>query len=167
MKTNTKAALLNLTIEPEIVATEPLWFLYVEKTGPFMQTAPKAWEELRKVAQTQLDSNQINGGLSLSGIDKSKKGDDAFQLQAGFNMKGKPASIPAGLQFRELKGGKYARFLLTGSYSQLPEAYPRVLAIVDQSPLKMREDFCIEKYLNNPATTPEAELLTEILIPIL
>jgi effector-binding domain-containing protein len=165
MKTNIKPA-LNLTIELEIVVTKPLWFLYVEKTGPFMQTAPKAWEELRKV-MPQLDSNQINGGLSLSRFDKSKKGDGALQLQAGFNMKGKPASIPAGLQFRELKGGKYARFLLTGPYSQLPEAYPRALSIVDQSPLKIRKDFCIEKYLNNPTTTLEAELLTEILIPIL
>jgi effector-binding domain-containing protein len=30
----------------------------------------------------------------------------------------------------------------------------------------MRGDFCIENYVNDPRTTPEEKLLTQILIPM-
>ena len=32
--------------------------------------------------------------------------------------------------------------------------------------LKRRDDFCVESYVNDPKTTPESELVTEILIPV-
>ena len=64
------------------------------------------------------------------------------------------------------KGGKYARFVLTGSYSNLGAASGRVFERVKELDLKRRDDFCIESYVNDPKTTPESELVTEILIPI-
>ena len=73
--------------------------------------------------------------------------------------------LPAGLRYSKFEGGKYSRFVLTGSYSNLPQASGRVFEIVSEKKLKLRGDYCIEHYANDPKTTPEEQLVTEILIP--
>jgi effector-binding domain-containing protein len=56
---------------------------------------------------------------------------------------------------------------LTGPYPQLGAATGRVFQIVDERKIPMRDDYCIENYVNDPRTTPEERLITEILIPTL
>ena len=85
--------------------------------------------------------------------------------RAGFAVSGKPETLPPGFQYEEFQGGKYARFVLTGSYSQLPEACGKVFSIVEKTNLPMRDGFFGENYVNDPNTTPEDQLQTEILIP--
>jgi DNA gyrase inhibitor GyrI len=75
------------------------------------------------------------------------------------------ADFPEGLQSTKIKGGKYSRFVLTGPYSGLTEAYGRVFEIVAETKIGLRDDYCIENYVNDPRTTPEQQLITEILIP--
>ena len=76
------------------------------------------------IATGQLDESEIAGAVALSRIDETKTGDAAYVYQAGVLLKAKPAGVPDGLRSRQLKTGKYARFLLMGSYSQLSAAYP-------------------------------------------
>jgi len=78
-----------------------------------------------------------------------------------------PKNLPAGLSFVNFEGGKYSRFVLTGPYSDLPAASGRVFQIVSEKKIQQRDDFCIENYLNDPRTTPEDQLVTEIFIPTL
>jgi DNA gyrase inhibitor GyrI len=40
-----------------------------------------------------------------------------------------------------------------------------VFEIVAKNNMMLRMDFCIEHYVNNPQTTPEDRLITEILVP--
>jgi effector-binding domain-containing protein len=40
-----------------------------------------------------------------------------------------------------------------------------VFEIVAEKKIQMRDDYCIENYTNDPRTTPEEQLVTEILIP--
>jgi effector-binding domain-containing protein len=54
---------------------------------------------------------------------------------------------------------------LTGPYSGLPEASGRVWAMVSEKKIELRDDYAIENYLNDPKTTPEEQLITEILVP--
>ena len=58
------------------------------------------------------------------------------------------------------------KFVLTGSYSNLPQASGRVFEIVAEKKIQLRDDFCIENYTNDPRTTPEDKLVTEILLPV-
>jgi DNA gyrase inhibitor GyrI len=73
--------------------------------------------------------------------------------------------LPEGIQSMEFDGGKYSRFVLTGPYSEIGAATDHVMKIVSASGLRVRDDYFLENYLNDPATTPEAELITEILVP--
>jgi effector-binding domain-containing protein len=69
------------------------------------------------------------------------------------------------MEYTLFEGGKYSRFVLTGSYSNLPEASGRVFEIVSEKKIRLREDYCIENYVNDPRTTPEEQWVTEILLP--
>lgn len=156
----------NLSGTPTIVTTEPALLLYLEKHGPFHINAPQAWDEFIPLIKSHIQPETILMGVGLSRIDPTKKGNEAFIYQAGMLLKSPPQTMPEGLELRTLGKGKYASFLLTGSYMQLPQAYPAAFEILAKSGYSTRDDFCIEKYVTNPETTPEAKLKTEILIPI-
>ncbi len=116
---------MKLTQEPEIVTWPEMHYIFIEKIGPFQDTAGQAWQELAA----------------------------------------EPKNLPEKLTYEKFKGGKYSRFVLTGSYSNLPEASGRVFEIVAEKKIQVRDDFYIENYANDPRTTPEDQLVTEILIP--
>ena len=73
--------------------------------------------------------------------------------------------LPAGVEYAVFPSGKYSRFVLTGSYSDLPAASRRVFELVAEKKIEVGDNFCIENYVSDPKTTPEAEWITEILIP--
>jgi effector-binding domain-containing protein len=76
----------------------------------------------------------------------------------------RPNNCPKAFNILQFKGGKYSRFVLTGSYSNLPQASGRVFEIVAEKQIQLRDDYCIENYANDPRTTPEEKLITEILV---
>ena len=74
--------------------------------------------------------------------------------------------LPAGMQQRSIEAGKYARFVLTGPYAHIGAAFNRIFQTLAGKQVALRPEFCIENYLNDPRTTPESELKTELLVPI-
>jgi len=126
---------MNLTQEPEIVTWPETQYVFLEKIGPFQNTAPQAWQNLHQLISGISEHSKITGYLSL------------YKVQP------------------KIYRGKYSRFVLTGSYSNLPQASGRVFEIVSEKKIKLRDDYCIEHYVNDPRTTPEEQLVTEILIP--
>lgn len=157
---------LNFTQTPEIIISEPVQLVYLEKHGPFMQSAPAAWHEFSALIDT-LAPEKIKSKISLTYTDKTKQGDNAYTYQAGVILKSQSDIVNPPLAQRTLSAAKYASFLLIGSYAQLSQAYPAIFEILTARKIEIRDDFCMEKYLNDYATTPESELRTEILIPVL
>ena len=150
---------LQLTTTPETVTWPEIHYVFVEKSGPFENTAPQAWQELHQLVPAVEQHNQITGYTSLYRV-------SALIYRAGLSLAAEPRNLPAGLRYSKFPGGRYARFVLTGPYSNLPEASGRVFQIVADQKLPVRDDFNIENYVNDPRTTPESQLITQILIPI-
>jgi effector-binding domain-containing protein len=150
---------LNLSTTPDTVTWPETHYVYIEKTGPFQNTAPQAWEELLKLVPQISEHNQVTAYASLY-----KVGPQIYR--AGVGLAAQPKNLPAGLHYSEFPGGKYARFILTGPYDKLPEASGRVFQMVKEQELPVRDDFNIENYVNDPRTTPASDLVTEILIPV-
>ena len=153
-----KAKLMNLTETPEIVTWPETHYVFVEKIGPFQNTAPAAWGTLHKSVPAISEQNKIAGYMSLY-----KAGPKIYR--AGVSLAVAPQQLPEGLAYEKFKGGKYMKFVLTGPYSNLPQASGRVFTIVAEKKIQLRDDYCIENYANDPRTTPEEKLNTEILIP--
>ena len=87
--------------------------------------------------------------------------------RAGFALAGPPVDLPAGLAYEHFNGGKYARFILTGPYSDLPAASGVVWSTIGEKKTAVRDDFAIENYMNDPRVTPEDQLITHIMIPVM
>lgn len=153
-----KQAPIKLTEEPEIVNWPETHYAFIEAIGPFMETAPKAWGSLHQLIPAILEHNQITKYMSLYKVEPKI-------YRAGVAVAEQPKNLPEGLRYEKFKGGKYSRFVLTGPYSLLPEASRRVFEIVTEKKIQLRDDYCIENYTNDPRTTPEDQLTTEILVP--
>jgi effector-binding domain-containing protein len=149
---------INLTQEPTIVTWPETHYVFVEKIGPFQETAPQAWQTVHPLIPGVSQHNKVTGYMSLY-----KRGPKIYR--AGVSLAEEPKNLPANLKYEKFKGGKYNRFVLTGPYSNLPEASGRVFEIVAEKKIPVRDEYCIENYINDPRTTPEEKLVTEILIP--
>jgi DNA gyrase inhibitor GyrI len=153
-----KSGFMNLTEVPDIVTWPETHYVFIEKIGPFQNTAAQAWKELHQLVPRISERNKITGYMSLY-----KVGPKIYR--AGVSLAAGPENLPEGSQYAQFKGGKYSRFVLTGPYSNLPEACGRVFDIVSETKIQLRDDYYIENYANDPRTTPEQQLVTEILIP--
>jgi predicted transcriptional regulator YdeE len=149
---------MNLTENPEVVHWPETHYAFVEKRGPFSETAPQAWHAAHSLAPLLKEHNRITGYMSLY-----KMGPNVYR--AGFALAAPPVHLPSGLCGEKLEDGKYSRFVLTGPYSNLPEASGRVWKIVSEINVQLRDDYNIENYVNDPKTTPADQLITEILFP--
>ncbi len=149
---------MKLTENPEIVDWPESHYVFIEKVGPFMNTAPAAWQSAHPLVPAISEHNQITRYMSLY------KGRTQI-YRAGFRLAAPPTQLPDGLEYEKFSGGKYSRFVLTGPFSDLPAASKRVYEIVAEKGIEMRDDFSIENYVSDPRTTPAEELITEILVP--
>jgi DNA gyrase inhibitor GyrI len=150
---------MKLTETPEYVNWPPTHYVFVEKTGPIPNNAPLAWQEFQQSLPQLKSSATVTGFLSVYNMHDRL-------YRAGVSVAAKPAKVPESLRYEFLAGGKYARFVRTGPYSDLPQATGRVVEIVSRKKIPLRNDYHIEHYVNDPSTTPEDKLVTEILFPV-
>jgi effector-binding domain-containing protein len=149
---------MNLNETPVPVSWPETHYLFLEKVGPFQTTAPAAWGAVPKLIPAISEHNKITGYMSLY-----KVGPKIYR--AGVSLASPPQQLPEGLAYEKFKGGKYMKFVLTGPYSNLPQASGRVFEIVAEKKIQLRDDWCVENYANDPRNTPEDKLITEILLP--
>ena len=149
---------MHLTETPDTVNWPETHFVFIEKVGPFMDTAPQAWTEVHRLVSAVAEHNQITGYMSLY-----KVGPQIYR--AGVAVAAPPVDLPAELSYEMFGGGKYSRYVLTGSYSNLPKASGLAFQLAEEQKLPLRDGFNIENYVNDPRVTPEDELITEILFP--
>ena len=151
---------MHVTVTPVKITWPKIHYVYIEKIGPFKETAPACWHELQALLPEFRSINKITNFLSLYKVFPEQV------YRAGISVESKPTSLPDGLEYCEFEGGEYLQFIATGPYSGMPEACGIVFDIVQKTRVHIRDDFYIEHYLNDPKDTKESELMTGILIPI-
>lgn len=156
---------MNLTENFEIVTRPITHYVFLEKHGPFAEVAPPTWDEMFPLIASQVDPKRITEFLGLSGVDRSKLGEDSMIYQAGVAVSEPPSSPLKGLQYRTIEAGKYARFVLIGPYNHIWPAFDHIFKKLAENTVELREECCIENYLNDPKVTPEDQLQTELLLP--
>ncbi|HUB30017.1 MAG TPA: AraC family transcriptional regulator, partial [Terracidiphilus sp.] len=77
-----KETTMNLTATFETVTRPLTHYVFLEKRGPFAEVAPPLWNELQPLIP-RLEQSEIREYLGVSGVDKSRAGEDAMIYQAG------------------------------------------------------------------------------------
>jgi len=160
-----KEITMNLSKDFEMVTRPQTFYVFLEKRGPFAEVAPSTWDRMFPLLANQIAENEIVEFLGLSGIDHSNMGEEGMIYQAGVALGHPPAGPLKGLEYRKIESGKYARFLLIGPYAHIASAFDQVFKTLADNNVALREEYCIENYLNDPKITPEDQLRTELLIP--
>ena len=150
---------LSLTLEPNPVEFPATHYVFIERRGSIPQNAPQAWNELHAKLAAIAEHNTITAFLSLYRMDEGI-------YRAGVGVAAPPQQLPAGLSYERFAGGRYRKFVLRGSYTQLGPATGQAMQTVQQQRMRLRDDFNIENYVNDPRNTPEDQLITEILFPV-
>jgi len=110
-----KEARMKLTEEPQIVTWPATHYIFIERIGPFQNTAAQAWQTLHQLVPAISEHNKITGYMSLY-----KVGPTIYR--AGVSLAADPKNLPEGIAYEKFKGGKYSRFVLTGPNANLPQA---------------------------------------------
>jgi effector-binding domain-containing protein len=149
---------IKLNLEPQMVTWPETHYVFIERIGPFQDNAPQAWQNLHPLVPAISAHNKITGYMSFY-----KMGPKIYR--AGVALAAAPTQLLENPKYEKFAGGKYSRFVLTGSYANLPEASGRVHQAVAEKNIPVRDDYFIENYTNDPRITPEDQLITEILVP--
>jgi hypothetical protein len=91
----------NLTQVPDIVTWPETHYVFVEKIGPFQNTAAQAWKDLHQLVPRVSEHNNITGYLSLYKVEPKI-------YRAGVSLAAEPKNLPAGLEYTNSKAGNTA-----------------------------------------------------------
>lgn len=137
----------------------------VRHTGPYAEIGP-AFRQLGKIAGGA-GLLQSPGALMVGVYhdDPNTTPPEKLRSAAGVTIPA-GAKIPDGLVEEKLEGGEFAVTTHLGSYAGLPDAWRRATDAIAAGGRRRRKAASYEIYLNDPTQVPEAELKTEIWIPI-
>jgi AraC family transcriptional regulator len=92
---------------------------------------------------------------------------DELRYDVCFTVPAAVQNLPEGIRLDTVPGGRYAVHTLRGSYGGMHAAFQRMLGRwLPASGEEIDDRPCIEIYLNDPSEVSEAELRTELCIPL-
>lgn len=140
--------------------------LAVRKTGAYSEAAAKAWQTLCSYAGPKglMGPKTKFIGISHDDPDQVAAGDLRYDacitLSRDDQGRGEVKRVTIG-------GGRYAVTVHEGPFEGLKKTYDGIYRDwLPASGEKLRDAACLEIYLNDPDTTPPADLRTEICMPL-
>lgn len=150
-------------MDVRIEMLEPVTVAYVRRQGPYMESAPEAWQALWQWAGRMGRTGDVRDCIGVGHDDPNVTPPEQCTYDACLALAGEVApDDEVGVQ--TLPGGRYAILTLVGSYAQLPAAYDHLRAAHPEGMSDARPAF--ERYLSMPGDVPEAELRTEVCMPV-
>jgi effector-binding domain-containing protein len=92
--------------------------------------------------------------------------DTGFTFQAAVPLAAPPPNPPQGdLAVGKSPSGKALRFVHRGSYDSMDTTYEAITSHLDEKRLEAKDLF-IEEYATDPVSTPEDQLVINVIVPI-
>jgi effector-binding domain-containing protein len=92
--------------------------------------------------------------------------DTGFSFQAAVPIAAAPDNPPKGdIAVGQAPSGRAYKFVHRGSYGAMENTYEAITNFFDERNIESQDMF-IEEYLTDPRTTPEADLVINILVPV-
>jgi AraC family transcriptional regulator len=153
-----------MDIKIETFPAEPAVLL--RQVGPY-EHADAAHLRLRDWVQAEGLMTASSKTLGRSYDDPEQIPRDQLRYDACVTVADIVPDPPEGIRAEMLPGGRYATTLHRGSYSGFTDAFQRLFCLwLPESGEEVADRPCIERYLNDPRETPEAELETILCIPL-
>lgn len=158
-------------VTPEIIEIESIQVLAVRHIGDYSHCS-ESWEKLMKYAYGQ----KFKNGKNLVGKQARRFGisyDDPNTVEISklrydaCLTKDDDVILEEGIREIIIDGGKYARFLHKGSYTELAQTYNQIFSWIMKNEIELRDAPPFDEYLNSdPRRTKPENLRTLIYIPL-
>lgn len=145
----------------------PLRVAAIRHVGPYEQMGPS----FKKVCDWAGQRSLFGPGTKVLGVfhddpktmaKENLRGDAAITVAEGVG-----GDSGQGITITEIEGGPHAVGVLKGPYAQLAAAYDWLFSTwLPTTGRKVKDGPSYEIYLNDEATTPVEDLLTEIRVPL-
>ena len=157
----------SMKMEAEIKQLDDIHVICARETGPYAESAGKAWARIMKFAYSNKLMHKDVRAIGISHDNPSVTEAEHIRFDACVDI---DADISAadGLSKSTIAGGKYAMFLHKGAYEDFPQAYAYIFnEWLPASRHSLRDEPCFEIYLNqDPRRTKPENLRTEVYIPL-
>lgn len=158
----TGAAVMNVRIE----TLPDLKILSVRQTGPYMESAERAWGMLCGWAGPKNLIGPKTLFIGISHDDPQVTAPEDIRYDAAITVD-RDVPVEAPVVTGELPGGEYAIITHQGPHEGLEETYVFIMGQwLPGCGRELRDTPWFEIYRNDPETTPPAQLLTDIHIPL-
>ena len=153
--------------EPKIKEVAPLRIVSIREKGVYSETITR---NLGKLCGLFREGEAGQNSLHATGPCMALYHDGEYQekdadIEVAIPITGRVTVSDSSMEVRTLPGGQFLTTIYTGPYQGLHEGWCRVYAYAEEHNLAILAPGR-EMYLNDPATVPEEELLTEIQVPL-
>lgn len=138
---------------------------FVRHTGPYNQVGA-AWDKLCTLLGKDGHLGPDSEFLGLSYDDPAVTAPQQLRYDACVTVG--PSFRPSGdVGVQEIPGGDYAVVTHFGPYERLNDTYTALFGRwLPRSGRQLRDNACVEHYLNSPENTAPSDLVTDILVPL-
>jgi len=166
---------------PEIVSRETAFIVFTRATGIYFKSSDKAWQRLTKELDNLDKKHKESPPSSTILLDENKAellgicydapqvtDEDKIRYDACIAWTEEETDFltAEGFETKQISAGKYAKVLHKGSYETSDKSWYGLYAWIEKQGYEFRDEPSFEKYLNTPETVKEADLLTEIYVPV-
>ena len=158
-----------IELTPKIKTISARRMIYAQGQGSYFESYKKAWPQVCAYALEHHLFGPKNEYIGIGLDDPSLTETENIRYNACITIG--QESIPEGsddqIKVLEIPEGKYAIFTHRGPYEELKNSYHYIYGQwLAESKVKLRNQHCLQRYLNSPEDAQPEELLTEIMVPI-
>lgn len=151
---------------PKIKTLKAKRLIYVQALGSYDESTAIAWKQVCDYAGKKHLFGFRTEFIGISFDDPTVTETSKLRYNACLTVS-KEVKPDGEIGVMEIPEGKYAIFTHKGPYEGLNDSYNYIYGKwIPESQVKLRDQFCLENYLNAPEKTKPEKLLTEIMIPI-
>jgi AraC family transcriptional regulator len=153
-------------IQPKIKTIKAKRMIYAQALGAYDESTSKAWEQVCNYAKQKHLFGFRTEFIGISFDDPTVTDTEKLRYNACLTVS-KEVKPEAEIGVMEIPEGKYAIFTHKGPYEELNSSYNYIFGQwLSENKVNLRDEPCLENYLNSPDKTKPEKLLTEIMVPI-
>ena len=143
--------------------------IYAQGQGAYLESYQKAWPQVSAYALKHHlfgpDNEYIGIGLDNPSLTETEN--LRYNACITIGKESVPEDPEEQIKVLEIPEGNYVIFTHRGPYEELKNSYHYIYGQwLYESKVKLRNQYCLQRYLNSFETALPEELLTEIMIPV-
>lgn len=153
-------------IQPKIKTIKAKKLIYAQALGAYNESSQKAWEQVCRYAKEKRLFGFRTEFIGISFDDPTVTESEKLRYNACLTVS-KEVKPEAEIGVMQIPEGKYAIFTHKGPYEELNSSYNYIFGQwMAENKIELRNEPCLENYLNTPEKTKPEKLVTEIMVPI-